>query len=121
MSVENKDIIRRFYEEVWDKANIAVVDELFADDFFNHNPSFGLPGDREGFKQYVTRLRDRFNFRPTIEELIAERDKVVARLTGHGRLKRRFMGITLIDRRFAEPVIIVWRIADGKIVERWST
>jgi predicted SnoaL-like aldol condensation-catalyzing enzyme len=122
MSVEeNKSIVRRFDHEVRDKGDVAAADDVFAAKFVDYNPSFGLPGNREGFKHYVTTLRHKFGYHPTLDELTAEGDKAVASLTWRGRPKLRIVSITFIDREFAELAIIIWRIADGKIVERWST
>ena len=115
----NKAIVRRFYEEVWSKGDISAIDELFAIDFVNHDPG-PHSADREGFKEYVNWARSASDYRPTIDDLIAEGDKVVVRLTGRGRLKRKFMGITLTDKQFTQSGIVIWRLADGKIVERWA-
>ncbi len=116
---ENKAMVRRFYDEVWHQANIAAVDALFAAEFVNHDPGPHSP-DREGFKEYVRRAQRNANYRPSIEDLIAEGDKVVARLTGRGRLRRKFLGITIVDREFEQQGIVMWRVAGGKIVERWA-
>jgi len=116
---ENKAVVRRFYEVVWGRGDIDSVDELFAPDFVNHDPG-PHPADRAGFKEYVAWARKASQYRPAVEDLIAEGDKVVARLTGRGRLRRRLLGVTLVDREFSQPGIVIWRIAGGKIAERWA-
>ncbi|MGH8526751.1 MAG: ester cyclase [Gammaproteobacteria bacterium] len=120
MSEGNKDLIRRFYKTVWDQGDLAAIDHLFANDFVNHDPDRGEAPDREAFKRYVEYARRTADYRPTIEDLIAEEDKVVARLTGRGRVKRKFLGITLVDRKITQPGIVIWRVSGGKIVERWA-
>jgi predicted ester cyclase len=52
--------------------------------------------------------------------LIAEGDKVVARVTGRGKLKRKLLGVTIVDKPVTDAGIVIWRIAEGKIVERWA-
>jgi predicted ester cyclase len=120
MSEENKALVRRFYETVWNQGDIAAVDTFFAIDFVNHDPDPGQPADRDAFKRYVEYARRTVDYRPTIEDLIAEGDKVVARLTGHGRATKKLMGVTIIDRAITQPGIVIWRVVDGKIVERWA-
>ena len=70
-----------------------------------------------GHVEYARRTAD---YRPAIEDLIAEGDRVLARLTGRGRLKRNLLGFTIVDREIAQPGIVIWRVADGQIVERWA-
>ena len=84
---ENKAIIFRFYEKVWNKGNLALVDELVAPTFVNHSAGSEEGSDRESFKQTISRVRTDLRFHHTVEELIAEGDTVVARLTGHGERK----------------------------------
>jgi len=52
--------------------------------------------------------------------MIAEGDKVVVRIVGRGWLRRKFLGVTLINRQVSDKGIVIWRIADGRIVERWA-
>ena len=116
---DNKATVRRFYDIVWKGTDIAAIDTLFADDFVNHDPG-PHPPDREGFKQYVAYARNNANYQPTIEDMIAEGDKVVVRITGQGRLRRKLFGVKLVDRQVSDKGIVIWRVADGRIVERWA-
>jgi predicted ester cyclase len=93
LSEANKELIRRFYETVWHQSNIGAIDTIFDSDFVNHDPGPHSP-DREGFKQYVGYARKTADYQPTIDDLIAEGDKVVVRITGQGRLKKKFLGVT---------------------------
>lgn len=120
MSEENKSLIRRFYQTVWNDGDLAAIDLLFAPDFVNHDPDPGHAADREAFKRYVEYARSTAGYLPAIEDLVAEGDKVVARSTGHGRVKQKFLGITLVDRQITQPGIVIWRVVDGKIAERWA-
>jgi hypothetical protein len=70
--------INLYIEEVWNKGNLLFIDTNFATDFINHNPFLGQPSRREGVKWVVTTLRNAFSgLYFTIEDMIAENDKVV--------------------------------------------
>lgn len=122
MSVEeNKTVVRRLYEEVWNKKDLGVVDELIAADFIDHNASVGLAPGIDGFKQgFAIALVTFPDIRLTIEDLIAEEDKVVSRVIAHGTQKGEIMGIPPTGKQVVFMCIDIVRIADSKIVERWS-
>ncbi|MFQ5901607.1 MAG: ester cyclase [Thermodesulfobacteriota bacterium] len=123
MSVEeNKAIMRRWYEEVLNKGNLAVVDELIATDCVDHNPlAPELPAGLEGVKQGFTMFRTAFpDVRVTVEDMIAEGDKVVSRLTLRGTHKGEFMGIAPAGKQVTVASIDIVRIAGGKMVEHWD-
>ena len=119
---ENKAIVRRWYEEGFTKGNLAAVDELIATDFVDHNqPAPGLAGGLEGTKEVITMMRTAFpDFRITVEDMVAEGDKVVARVTARATHKGEFMGIAPTGKQAAIEVIDIVRIAGGKMVERWG-
>ncbi len=115
-SEENKAIIRRFYEEVWNSGRLELVDELVSPVFVNHGLGFVEGDEREAFKHTINRVRDELNFRQTIEELIAEGDTVVARVSGHGETGGKASRSEGIDRIGA----IIWKLRNGQITERWA-
>ncbi|UCF13728.1 MAG: ester cyclase [Thermoplasmatales archaeon] len=119
---ENKANMRRFYEEVWGKGNLDVADELAAENFVDHNlVDPNLPPGIEGFKQIVPMFRTAFpDMQFTIEDLIAKDDKVVSRLTVRATHKGEFMGIPPTGKQATITGIDIFRIVDGKIVERWG-
>jgi steroid delta-isomerase-like uncharacterized protein len=119
---ENKAILRRWYEQGFAKGNLAALDELVATDFVDHNPAApGLAGGLEGAKEVVTMMRTAFHdFRITVEDMVAEGDKVVARVTARATHKGEFMGIAPTGKQAAIEVIDIVRIAGGKMVERWG-
>jgi predicted ester cyclase len=92
---ENKAAERRFYEEVWHRRNPGAVDEFVAPEFVDHTPLPGQGPGREGFRQAGPALA--FSAFPdaqiTIEDVIAEGDKVVSRWTVRGTHRGAFMGI----------------------------
>jgi predicted ester cyclase len=122
MSEENKALMRRMYEEIHNKGNMAAVDELVAANFVDHNaPDPGLPPGPEGIKQTFTMFHNAFpDFHVTVEDMLAEGDKVVARLTITGTHKGDLIGIAPTGKQVTLGVIDIARIAGGKMVERWG-
>ena len=122
MSTEqNKDLVRRFYEEVWNKGNLTVADELMATDVVDHTAAPGLPPGLEGHKQLVIMFRTPFpDLDSTIEDQVAEGDTVVSRLIVRGTHKGEFFGVPPTGKQFTITSIDLDRIANGKIVEHWS-
>jgi steroid delta-isomerase-like uncharacterized protein len=117
---ENKAIVRRFYEEI-DKGNLAAMDELVAEDYINHSPPpFPAPPAREGLKIAFKIFWDATPGYHQIEDMIAEGDKVVTRLTAYGTHVGEMAGIPPTGHKLTMTAIAIHRIADGKIVEHWS-
>lgn len=83
-SEQNKTIIRRIPEELYNQGNLAVADEVFAPDYIEHHPlPLDWPSGIPGVKQFVTMIRAAFpDFHYTIEDMMTEGDKVAVRLTG---------------------------------------
>ncbi|UCC60632.1 MAG: ester cyclase, partial [Dehalococcoidia bacterium] len=103
------------------KGDLSIADELFAEDFVNYDPGRGTTPDREGMKQFLINLRAAFpDQKLTVEDLIAEGDKVVLRFTGSGTHKGDLSGIPPTGKQFNVPGVSILRIADGKVVERWN-
>jgi steroid delta-isomerase-like uncharacterized protein len=118
---ENKAIVRRATEELFNKNNLAVIEELYATNFVSHGTvTPEVTPDREGYKQFVTMSHTALpDFHTTIEDMIAEGDKVVQRFTGRGTHKDEFMGIPPTGKQVTVTGIAIDRIAGGKIVENW--
>lgn len=123
MSVEqNKALFRRFVEEVFNKGNVSTIDEFLAPNFVEREvlPP-GTPSGREGVKQLTMMFRTAFpDFNVSIDDIIAEGDKIVARTTWSGTQKGEFMGIPSSGKRVSFDVIDIIRISEGKGVEHWG-
>lgn len=118
---ENKALVRRSSEELWSKGNVAVIDELFATNYVLHAPPPGVTPDREGYKQFVRMHHVVFpDFRNTVEDVIAEGDKVALRWTWSGTHKGEYMGIASTGKQVTVAGISILRIEGGKIVEEWD-
>ena len=120
MSAENKAVVRRLFQEVWNRGNLDVAEELFAPDYVNHSRQpAGFPPGVRGLKQLVSSVRGSFpDFQMTLEDLIAEEDKVVARWTTR-RTDKRLPAGTHPGKTVTE--IGIFRIAGCKIAESWVT
>ena len=119
MSEQNKQIARRLLDELWNRADFAVVDDLVPDDYNGHE-SAEIHGP-EGAKAFVAGLRAAFpDLHLTVEDQLAERDKVVTRWTMRGTHKGLFQGIPATGRRMTITGIALFRISNGKIVEGWA-
>jgi len=118
MSLEkNKATVRRFIEE-WNKRNLAALDELMAADYFD--PSLQVRG-LEAYKQLLTMVLKGFpDWHETIEDIIAEGDKVWVRYTATGTHAGEFRGLAPTGKQFTETGVLIWRIVDGKIAEKES-
>ena len=118
---ENRALAYRYVEEVFNQGNLAVIDELLAPAFVEHNPFPGQGPGIEGEKQAVKMLRTAFpDLRTTIEDIITEDDKVVIRLTARGTQRGEFMGSPAPGGEATLTEIHILRIANGKAVEHWG-
>src|SRR6202008_1729957 len=118
---ENKALVRRFYEEI-DKGNLDAMDEFVAEDYLDHNPPPfpGLSPGREGLKQAFKMFQHATPGYHQIEEQIAEGDKVVTRLTSIGKHDGDLPGAPRTGNDLKMTSITIHRIANGKLVEKWS-
>lgn len=117
----NKAIMLRFYDEAFNGGNLAVIDQLVASDMVEHNPFPGQAQGIEGIKQVVTMLRTAFpDVKQTVDDMIAEGDKVVARITMTGTHKGAFMGIPPTGKKITVTGIDIVRFVNGKAVDHWG-
>ena len=116
----NKAIIYRFYEEVWNEGNLDLVEELIAPSFVNHGTGSERGPDREAFKQTIHAVRTGLAFRHIVEELIAEGDTVVARLSGQGEIEKEGPDSGVVRERFGGVGAVIWKLDGGRMTERWG-
>lgn len=119
---QNKALVRRLIEEIFNQGNINLADEVFAPDFVEHEQlPPGIPDGREGVKALASMMRSAFpDFKATIDDILADGDKVVIRMTWSGAQKGEFMGIPATGRRMSIGVIDIIRVSEGKFVEHWG-
>jgi steroid delta-isomerase-like uncharacterized protein len=122
MSLEdNKTIVRAFVETVWNRRQLDRSGELVAPDFVDHAPmpgqAPGLEGVKRNWAMYLDAIPD---FRVTIEELVAEGDKVAVRRSYEGTHKGELLGIAATGKRLQFGGISIFRLANGRIAEHWE-
>lgn len=120
MSTEqNKVIARRYIEEIWSDGKLEAADEIVNEDFIFHGPIREVEG-LGAFKQFVAAIHSTFpdiNF--TIEDLVAEEEKVVFRWTMAGTHNNEFMGIAATGKHFTVPGATIARVSGEKMAEAW--
>jgi ketosteroid isomerase-like protein len=118
---QNKDLYCRWFTDVVSRGDMAAAEELLSGDYRLHFPGFPEPVDREGHKGLVTLFRSGFpDWVETIEDVVAEGDRVVARIRGQGTHLGEFQGVEATRRQVSATGIGIARIADGRIVEAWA-
>lgn len=116
---ENKALVRRFIDEIFLGGRLAAVDELVTDDFTPH--TWGATGiGKEALKAAVERVSGALSeVRMTIDDIIAEGDRVAVRLTSHAVPTGTFMGLAPSGKGYTIGEIHIFRIEDGKVAEHW--
>ena len=119
MPSDPKAIVRRFIDEVFLRGSFDSVDELVTEDFTPH--TWGpMPPGRDGLKQAIERVSAGISEpRMTIEDVIAEDDRVAVRLTSSAVQSGEFMGLPPSGKRYEIGEIHWFRLADGRIAEHW--
>jgi steroid delta-isomerase-like uncharacterized protein len=121
MSTEtNKQLVQRYYDEVHTGRNYDLIDTLIAPDFKEHDPLPGQQEGRTGIKQREKMLADSLDVHFTVEDMIAEGDKVVVRWRNRGTHIGEFLGVPPTGRDFSIEGINVYRVEDGRLAEGWS-
>ena len=121
---QNKDILRRYFEEVYNRGNLDALDEFIAPDYVAHlaasSPYREIRG-RDAQREYIAAARTMLpDFHITLEDLIAEGDKVVVRSTARGTHRGEGLGLAPTGKQVTMTVIGIYRLADGTIAERWE-
>jgi steroid delta-isomerase-like uncharacterized protein len=122
LSEENKAIVRQQEEELFTQGNLDAADEVYAPDYVGHDPSNseevrGLEAAKRAASDYRQAFPD---LRVTVEDLIAEGDRVAARLRFRGTHLGELDGIAPTGRRVDCTGIVISRIEEGKIAEDWA-
>ena len=129
MSEANKELVRRHFEEIWNRQDLAVADELRAEDYLEHAVApFGQaePGRVNGpaaMRQTVQWLLAQFpDLHMRIEALVAEGDLVAVRVLSEGTNLGPLNGVMPpTGKRFAARQSHWFRVEDGKLAEHWAT
>ncbi len=119
---ENKAIIRRLFDEVFNKGNLGAADAVLAPDYVLHDPAApDFAGGREGYRQFQSRYLKAFpDHRLAVEDQIAEGDRVATRWTARGTHRGDLPCIPATGRPVTVTGITISRIFGGRIAEEWQ-
>ena len=119
MSERNKSLARRWFEDLFSRGDLDAAEEILSADFLDHLPREEERGIEE-LKHYVSVYRTAFpDIEDTVEEIVAEGDKVVVRWRSRGTHQGEFMGVAPTGRHVRFCGMRLFRIAENKIVESW--
>jgi predicted ester cyclase len=114
-------LVNRMIEEIQNRRNIGLCDEIFSDAFVNHTPPPGISGDRDGMRRLFSMVHIGFpDGRITVEDQVSGNGKVWTRKTFSGTHAGVFAGVAPTGRVMTYRVVDVLAVRDGKITEHWS-
>lgn len=119
---DNKTIVAEFIQALFTKGDLDAVDHYLAEDFVNNDPPFGASADREGMRSAGALFRSVFpDWHSDLHLLVAEGDLVVEQFTASGtHTGAPVMGVAPRGETVTLPGINIFRLRDGRIVERWG-
>jgi predicted ester cyclase len=121
VSDQNKQLMHRAVDEIWNQERYELLPKFVASDFVIHTPHGDVHG-RAGAAQYFTMLHQAFpDIHFTIEDQVADGDRVVTRWTATGTHQGAFQGIAPTNRRIKMTGTDIDRIASGMVIECWTT
>ena len=120
-TTENKSVVEEFIQALFTRGELDAVEHYLAPDFVNHDPLPSVAPDREGFRETARAFRVAFpDWSSALKELIAEGDLVAERFLAQGTHRGEIMGVAPTGRKVALAGINIFRLKDGKIIERWG-
>ncbi|MGH9211243.1 MAG: ester cyclase [Acidimicrobiales bacterium] len=126
MSIEdniegNKAIVRDFIDALFSHGDLGATDQYLSADFVNHDPPVGLSADAAGMRAAGAMFREAFpDWHSELHALVAEGDIVVERFTASGTHRGELMGAAPTGKSVELRGINIFRVRDGRIVERWG-
>jgi steroid delta-isomerase-like uncharacterized protein len=122
MSAEaHKALVRRFYKDAVDAGNLALIDTLFAPHYTFYPAGSSEPIDRQTFKAFLHAFRTAFGFYHTIEDQVADDNKVVTRWTVHGTHQGTFQDLPATGKQVTYMGITIFHFAADTIEAGWSS
>jgi steroid delta-isomerase-like uncharacterized protein len=118
----NKELVRRWSEELWGRGALDVADRIVSPDYVRHDPGDPFPArGPQDVKRIVTMLRSMLpDLHIEVEALVAEGDLVVCRYTATATDTVGYMGMSPTGKRIRAAAMQMFRVADGKIAESWA-
>ena len=121
MSEENKVLSRRAWEEIVNQQNLDAIDEIYTADCVWHQPDQDLQGSEQAWQFLVMYLSAFPDTHVSVEDVIAEGDKVVTRIRLRGTHRAELMGMAPTEKPIEVKGITIHRIEGDKIVEQWQS
>ncbi len=119
---ENRAITRQLIEQLFNTGNHEIADEILAADYLDRSPSHPDLSGPENVKRAVREWRAAFpDTINTVDDMVAEGDRVAVRWTTHATHRGEFMGLAATGKRIAVTSFGIFRLSKGKIVESWDT
>ena len=120
-AADNKALVRRYLETLWEQWDSPAVEACLAPHYQRHLTPHTPPLPREGFRQRLARFRAAFaDLQHTLEDLVAEGDRVVIRVTIRGTHQGVFHGIAPTGKAVTVSLVEIMRIEAGTIAESWG-
>ncbi len=117
---DNKALVRRYYDEVFNQRNVDLVDELAVEDYIEHDPFPGQGNGRSDLKARVQAILGAFNpVSFALEDLVSEGDRVVVRWTQTSTHSGNFMGMPPTGKQFSIAGIDIHEVRAGRMAEHW--
>lgn len=117
---DNKAVYRRYIEEIFNKADFTLLEELLSDDYVYHDAPPGTPKGREGIRQVVEMFHKGFpDMKITFDDQIAEGDKVASRTTFRGTHTGKIFGIPPTGKAVTMRGVTIVSVKNGQITESW--
>jgi steroid delta-isomerase-like uncharacterized protein len=117
----NKRLVRRIVDEAYNQGNLAIIEEVAAPDVVSHAAPPGWPAGVEGARQFIAMWRTALpDIHTTIDDQIAEGDRVVSRWTARGTHRGEMMGIPATGKAVTVSGITINRLSGGRVVEDWT-
>jgi steroid delta-isomerase-like uncharacterized protein len=117
--LQNIDVIRTVFSEVWSKGDVDLIDDIFAADYVGHFPAETFHG-REGIRSHLIAHRTAFpDWTEEIEDMIVDRDKIAVRFSSRGTNLGEFLDSPPTGNHVQISEVAIFRLEDGQIVEQW--
>jgi predicted ester cyclase len=121
MSEQTETVVRRFLEECLTGKNMGLIDELFSPEYVNNAATPDISPDLDGYKERVGYMIAAFpDLSIEVHDLFSDGDRVAVRLTASGTHRGIYMGVVPTGERASWTAIAIYRVVDGRIVERWE-